>query len=524
MSYLIVKYQDQVVPKDYLTRVLAKLEKAKTAFSFAVTDKNETGGRRITVLAEDMNSSIEELMDIQQTYKQYPAIFLFEEKPAGLLEEDRQPFVMVTDHDDQPVAVAFVVGQYDNVAKKGSAHNPQAIVAKDKLKTKLEAVYDAVDNKIDDFADELRSKLLTRELENLGTEVCISVMAASEPPHIQGFVKAMGNAKEFEFGFVSDHLGFGVEAQVEKPAEPAKKMSLQERLGLVKKSPVSEPAAPAAEPANQPPAQPPPDAGVRDDDYEMVQCPTGLSNKQAKDWYKREVGFKPDVKAGYNLCKVRPMVPKKKVKALAEIKKVAESGPSEAVLAARAHKDTTPHHIPATLKAAEKEAVRETKDAPVPVRDPNGIPENEKVAITKGFLKLPTVVALFDEVGETIMPPSIAKEMEVNRPSVNQQIGLDGGFERWHNIPEQQLMAFAAMSKRAIVQLLGEYRFNFLKLHEAHKNLMQQKGTASPTPQSEPGKITAPATPAAAPAAPSPDAASSKTSTSFGMPARRKRA
>lgn len=519
----VVKYHGQVVPKDYMTKVYAT---APAYFGCAVADKDEKGNQYISTIRDEKVPPIEEVLDLMNAYKDHQMVMCFGDKPT--LQEDWQPLDLISDKLDKNVCVGFISGEFPGFVKKGSSHEPAFHAMVEGVRPKLLEVYDSLSAELSDFSDELGSKVLERKLNDLSTSTAaIIVLTAAE--RSQGFIKGMSNAHEEPWGFTTDNLEKKAEPVKETPAaEPKKPASLLDRVKQGAAS-IGVPVMPRwnkpdkASPA--PVTDPSQDRGTlatdhgtgvgagdavvhktsapnavvqADGEFDMLAPPADCkSNRDCRDWYIRNCGHVPEVKG--SLRKERPKVPVPRLRKLGASDAVSRTVIEQAT-------DTGVKELPA--KAAE--VTRQTRDEPkhipqVPGPTPDAsadlvspdLTQSELNALSKGLLKMPTIVKYLDQVGEEMPSPEIASEMETNRKSLNAQIGLDGGFERWHNMPRKWLMNLAGISRKGAVLLLEEYRYNFLKLNAAHNELLKKTGTQASQPVAT---ATGPQKPAVAPA------------------------
>lgn len=521
MGLLIVNYQGQVTPKTYLEKVF---ESAPAYFGLAVADKDEKGNPIISVMREETVPVIDEIIAMQEAYKENLLVMIFADKPV--LQEDYQPFDLIEDKDGKIVVASFATGKYPGFVKTGSTHTEafHATMEGKGVRENLLAVYDSLGADLDDFSDELKSKVLTNKLNALTTEGAIIVLTAAE--RVQGFLVGQPNNKEYDWGWISDTL----EAA---PVEEAKPQTLVERM----KKAVTGGATPVI--TTGPAVETGPKRGTLATDHGAGLVPTTplaehfgaeetemrappahiTSNRKLEKWYMETGGFIPVVKT--SIRKERPSIPVKKL--------VRLGNQGNAVAKAAIEKVVEQQPAPAALPASPETPVRRTRDEPIHVPQiPKAQPgmsgddlvspdlsQTELNGLSKGILKMPSILKYLDMAQEEIPSPEIVKEMESNRRSLNDQIGLDGGFERWHNMPRKWLMNVAGASRKGVVLLLEEYRFNFLKLLQAHASVLAEnaelrkkaglapspivpasKPAASKSDNTPPAKETATATPA----------------------------
>lgn len=504
MDKFAVKYAGGIIPRSYVEKIIASIE-GPAYFGLATVDQDDKGPK-LTVLREPaMQSTVDEIMEMQELWKDKPLIMILGERPGQ--DEDVQPFVCLSDHDDRLVVVAFATGEYNSYVQKGSSHTPVFHAITQGARPKLLEIYDAVGGKLEHFDNELKSILLNNKMEALGSKVALAVFSATG--HIQGFEKEVPEAAEQDWGYGSDMLGFGQPAKKEEPAAPEPKLTLAQKLAatagsmMPKVGKAKQASAPVSEPAGAGDAvvHKHPESGKKEPDYEMLSPPANLTtNRELANWYRQTVGYVPPVQT--SLRKERPKVPSKnsKIKSFTDLGKVVE----------KVQKANEPAPtLPATPPPAA-DPRRETKDTPLPAtNEPNdpASPElttSELTALLKGFMKMPSVVKILDYTGDEIIAPEVAAEMGGSRKTLNQLLELDGGIERWKNMRRSTLYNLAGISRKALVLLFEEYRFAYWNLDAAYRQLAakhnEKVASTTPTPASTKQVDNAPVT-AAAPAA-----------------------
>lgn len=486
MTLQLTKFADQVIPKDFLAKGVKSFPEGTPVFcTFAIADKDKDGKEQLTIM-RSQPFVIDEFMEMQTAYKSPEMVVQLYQPRSGELEEDQQPFALLTDREDKLVVIGFVAGEYPTFTKKESTHSPEFFAAIEGIRPSLLEIYDACSGDLEDFSEELKGKVLERKFQNLGTTVSVVVMVANG--RIQGFIKNGGVAKEFPWGFASN--GF----EEAKPTAVENKGSMLDRLkgaagGVVAKVTGTEQKPPADKPVEEAPVTTPkPDKIGTGDEFDMVSPPSHIdSNKGLKNWYKRNVGYVPDDH------KQRPAVPIKK-----SIKDLKHIPSREAIEAKRADKDTATHHI----SKVEEPPKRATPDTPVETapkpdnKTGDGlwrIPEDEVKRLQTSFMKMPSVVATLDAADEDVMPPEIVADADAAVKSFNEQLGIDGGLERTKNWRRTLLMTLCMQSRAAAVRLLEEWRFKAMILQAENAGLLAELGrTRTPASPTKPAAVASP--------------------------------
>lgn len=483
---LVSKYEGHVVPKTYLTQVKAAL-KGDVFVSFCALDKGEDKQPKFTIMRNEP-LDLDPFMDVQEIFKSNPMVMLFHTyKPP--LEEDQQPFELLSDKDDKDVCVGFAVGDYPTYVKKDSSHTPAFHAMVEGVRPKLLETYDICGGDVGDFADEISGKVFTRKIEDIGTNTKIVLMLTSSK--VNGYIKDDGTAGKTVWGFTTNMLS-PPEAAKEEPQQVGKTMveRLANAMGRPAKTNKDAKAgsAPVTAPAVAPEKVHPP-SGTKEEG-EWLTCPAHISgNKNRRNWWRNKIGYKPDG------CEAKDFkfFFKKQPDPMA-------TSSNKAIEAARAAVgDAAPQTIP---KPDEK---RTTPDQPievptrptVPAVEPTRLipPENLK-NLKMAFLKLPTVIKLLDDANEEILDPAVSLENDI--PGLMEQLGLDGDITRTKNWSRQILEIMTQMGgPKAIIRGFEEWRSFGLTAAEERDALLEQFGPTT-IPKPEKPAVSATPTPPAA--------------------------
>lgn len=240
--------------------------------------------------------TVESIQKVQEHFKDSVVIFCFGENAKTQLEEDRLPFLCQLGKDKADEAAVFLTGSFEGYAVKGSSHIPEYHAFDDYISKKLQKVYKGAGSDIEEFLKELNDPVIQQEISHSWTNRGFISILASNGKQSTVFNKGNVFAREYPWGVVSDGLGYE-EKPVTTPApEPAKELSLLEKLKL--KSSGKEPAA------SVPPVAPPKsdtskaaiEAAVSTEHEEVSLPPEAKSwvNKQKRSWWIAEIGYAPN--------------------------------------------------------------------------------------------------------------------------------------------------------------------------------------------------------------------------------------
>ena len=451
MGVIVVKNHGLLVPAKAVETLLSV--KSNT-FGVSVVTKDEKGFLNLTAIQDGNPADAKTLGEIQQEYKDAPVIFMTDTLNKGYLQEDLQPFQLISNKDDEPELVVFMAGEYNDFAKKDSTHTGAFFAAHEYLRPKMLKLYDLHGADISKVMLDMDDPSFKMEMERLGTTDTSVVFMASS-----GKIKAFSrneNKRSFDWGWMSNHLGYvevAKKEEVKTKVEEPKKLSLLDKL-KGKKAPdepkAEEPAPKVEEPVKEPEKVAEPkkaDVPNPDDQFENIPVPQSFTNKQLRGWFHSTLGMVPP-----NYKKLKTVAVKKKssVKSFAELKSTTANPPVKQ------------EDKPTTVTPVKEDPKRETKDTPVPVHnEPLPMIPAADLKKVELVLKSPKVVKLLDSVSEEIVPLSMFAALEKDTPTFNEQVALDGGLERTFNWDWELLTQLPAT---ALARLVLEYRYAYGKM------------------------------------------------------------
>lgn len=242
----IERFKGKRVPTSYLDHLFSKIKVRNLGiitFEKGKIIRNVINGACTTDLFNQAQDFLAER----------PAMFICGEYADGVLEGDLQPITLVEDGDtNAPKATAYAIltGDYPGYNKNDS-HTAEHHVVLDYLFPKIDELNNLVDADFNKLMKALEGKSVTDDLVNLiyGEG---SISMAFEPGKF--ISKSKGNARMYEWGWASDHLGWGTAA--DPPAPVAAPTGLEGLAALAAKPGQTVVHAPIMT-DNKPPVEPP---------------------------------------------------------------------------------------------------------------------------------------------------------------------------------------------------------------------------------------------------------------------------
>lgn len=300
-TLILIKKKDHVIPEAYLSKVLAEYP---TAIGAASVDSGA-----VWVSKGKGPVDLDAFKKIVEDMKDRRVIFSFTKNNSEIQPDDMQPFSILRrpdakDTDDgmsEHSLVAFVNGSFPNFEKTGSTTPPEAFMAREHITDLFMEWCEKNDDDLDKVFENLKTpNAHTKMLIAAVGDVQMTIVGAND----KVFSFERGNPLiSFDWGTVNDALGYADKPPVvQAPVKPAR-VGLFQR-GTPKQTAAEKPPAPIAAP---PTATKVPDAaglpaGVTVDASGVywARCPMkNPTRQQARDWYEKHAGFKPD---GYKDC------------------------------------------------------------------------------------------------------------------------------------------------------------------------------------------------------------------------------
>lgn len=414
---IISKAAGQLIPDDYLGRVLAEY---KSGFGYAIFDtvgKNDEGipydEKRI--FCESMAGSIDltTFNELQTNAKDASALFFFANNgPADgtWSEADIQPFVY--EADGKVIVAGFIEGDfsgYDTV--KGSTEH--RVLWDSHVVPILTKAFKYAGGNIDNFVEDISDSTTEKTLLNTAGHRGVFALLCANGEVVSFAQNDLGG--EFEWGAVSNTLGYSDAPAEPEPVkvpepEPEKKPSVLKRFSaIVKTSAPSEPAPSKAEPEKLPDGvhkvTPKTDPVIVNTSVPVVKTltalpkkipvPPGLHGKKRKQWFRSALGLnsRDALPVGWETMKEVTFTPK--TMKLGDLK--AENVTTPAAT------PTTPVTPPVT-KPEEKR--------------PMVLPESTRHKVNEHILKF------LDNKSNVIPSPQEIVNIELRHKSFTEQLGL----------------------------------------------------------------------------------------------------
>jgi hypothetical protein len=289
---IVRRNPEQFIPDAFLEHIL---KTHNSAWSAAVIDgeeglKTSSGGK------DDM--SVAHFKEIMESFPKRGITFYFCASEGAINEDDLFPQTLMFDDADNPTLSVFVDANVPGLAKKGSSLTPETHFVDDWLRPKLSEIVEA--NKLSDDdgnvdIPKLMIQLSKGDFKKEALAQCVgrgAITLISDKGTVSFSTGDTG--KEFPWGWVSNHLGFGVAKEKEKE-QPKKKDMFAKRSTVREAAPVagtgpqpviakaSVPAAPKGEVALKPL-------------YSIKKDRPGpnISRKDKKQhWYPNRIGYLP---------------------------------------------------------------------------------------------------------------------------------------------------------------------------------------------------------------------------------------
>lgn len=283
---IVRRNPDQFIPDNVFEHIF---KTHNSAWSAAIIDgdeglKTSSGGK------EDMNAA--HFKEIMETFPKRGITFYFAASDGAINEDDLFPQTLMFDDADNPTLSVFVDANVPGLAKKDSALSPETHFVDDWLRPKLSEIVEK--NKLVEGDDvdipKLMAVLSSKSFKEEALKQCVGRGAITLMSDKSTISFSTGDtAKEFPWGWMSNHLGFGVEDK------PKKDM-------FAKKPKASVPASPAGT-GDQPPVivnqkkeEPPKGEVALKPVYSIKKDRPGpnVSRKDKKQhWYPNRIGYLP---------------------------------------------------------------------------------------------------------------------------------------------------------------------------------------------------------------------------------------
>jgi hypothetical protein len=387
---------------------------------------------------EPKKPTVEGVNSILEKFKDTTVVFCFGENSKTLLEEDRLPFLVTLDKAKGDEVAVFLTGDFQGYEVKGSSHTSEYHCFQDFLEKKLPKIYRGAGSDITEFLKELNDPITQQDLSNSWTNRGFISILASNGEVMTIFNKGNVFVRTYEFGTVSDGLGYEEKAAA-APKPEEKKLSMLEKMMLKKEGKPIPSEATASVPAVPAPKQDTSSAAISaaisDDQFEEVSLPAEAkdwTNKKKIQWWVSEVGYKPN---GYKDMKLKVKRTKGTKKGiLADL--ADANGDLPAIVHDAATASTEERVVPAASMKVDPKTLPEKKEAPenaknispqhvlvdnLPILSPK-----QKLNLRKEFLADAEIVKILGDDMQTLaIDPKRLKELEDNYQPFWDGLGKD---------------------------------------------------------------------------------------------------
>ena len=462
---IILRRRNKELPEPYLDRVL---EHNKSAVGAAFADRGEL------LLSSVANTTVDKIkktaLETDKAFRDYPLLFSFFNHTSALLDEDKQPHVLLRNDKNDPIVAAFLEGDFSNMEQADSSHSDEYEAVQELIIPKFEKMFKEAGGKVDQFMGMLQDKLVKREMQTLFNKGSITIIACTG--EIVTFAKGSDN-KEFPWGWTTNSYGYE-RPTAEELKKPEPKSAAQSKLDKIKaaladvededededtEEDEAAQGAVAADVAAKSEAAPK-TSKISDSDYEIVMLAppaSETSNNRIKKWYRKHYGSTP------NNWSDKPAVPVRRLRAKGEAPKppveVAGKTDTRIPVEATKPKDTSVQHIPSAAADAKSEQVT---DEVLPV-----IPPREKKWVNDTFL-----AEAIDDKSQEIVDPKEYQAFEEKYPTFAQAFNLDN-LHKTFGISFENLLRLVKEAPVAAAVLLFNYRTGYMQ-YQADKAKQQK--------------------------------------------------
>lgn len=252
-------------------------------------------------------------------FQKQNSVFYLGKYPAtkGELKGDMiQPFVLLSDKDDNPMLVCFLAGDFSQFREDKSEYPDEFFAVKKRLGEKVRQFGDMLGGDIKRVIGELSRPVAREEIGGLIGEQGGKILLLSNTGDLVSYTKdKTGTNREFPWGRVTDSFGFGKTPDnvkksetpppagiVQKTLSKLEQFRLNKKLGLPGATQTPSPAV--TEPATATPAEGDVAAPINNttpslpkQELVMIAAPIKWSKNQKRDFYNKHFGMCPE---GYN--------------------------------------------------------------------------------------------------------------------------------------------------------------------------------------------------------------------------------
>jgi hypothetical protein len=371
-------------------------------------------------------------------------LWLAKAPSEGFLDDDLQPFLMLSTDDNQPAVVLMAEGKFEAYEQPGGTHSAEFYAVNDYIAEKLKEIWNSpfVEKDVDKFMAEIGKGIRQKELAmTLGGRGAICLVAAN------GDVRRIGRTLEQEtsWGWLSSEaIVLSDKAPAPKSGAEIKQQRLQLKAGAPPTPQDSKPAV-SSPPPKEATVAPSTDTAIitvidgrtAKEGYCWIRPPEAgwreMSRKNKANWYKsRAKGYCPDNfeerpaievmikdRSKETLKSFEEMKDKIVDKPIADTKSIQQKGKVVAQNGATTVVDTKKKDVDTHIVG------KETDNTKVPVAYNPIIADEVKEVISDVFMKDPAVVKALDNNSADIPHPDVTAGSEAKYPTFFQIAKVD---------------------------------------------------------------------------------------------------
>jgi hypothetical protein len=357
---------------------------------------------------------------VEQQYPESDAVYFFGDEPVNGDTNRLQPYVLLFGQDNKtPLLIAFLDGDFSGISPEGSKMDKIHRMVEKFLIPKISQLHRLAGGSLDKVLEELKTDLEQTTLLATCKEGSIITLMTWDGK-ITSFTKGEGNTRAYDWGWVSDHFGYG-----EKVPEPEpKKSGLAAIFGGGSTKPSAIPPQPTK--GKEEPVIEAGDKPMTAKEAESVKAhtiPPHLKGKDKKNHIRAKMGFVPEGWEGIKVLLI-PEQPAKGFEKLRELQSSAAAIPPQ---------PASPDQLPVETDTATKHI------EPAPVPEVAAIVSAEEKKKFEVYVK-----SVQDSKAKKIPSPDEITKSEFRLPSF---VEVSPGIENLSEMYNLELSAYMVLAK-----------------------------------------------------------------------------
>lgn len=459
IGLIVEQAAGKLVPEAFLTRTLA-------AFTNNFGCSTMLDGKMALNRFNRVTPSITDLQELQTNAGDNKLVLFFGNADTEPVENDVSPYPVLRHADGEAALLAFVEGSFPGFEKPNSAMSPEFHFFEDYLVPKFTSIFNANERDVDTFMSEIKKPIYGMDVTGqIGSRGSV-LLFASNGASIRW--SKGSTAKNFEWGWVSDTLGYEEKAY----PEPEKEPEVSKNQFLLKPKPAAQtptttkvgettvihkpkPAASVPEVKTETAVTPPATA------EKFLQKPygwDGWDKKTKQNWLVKWTAT-GQVFSGYKNQW------NSKVKARPEYDHTAflakESDKDESTSTVEVHEPETPA---VETPAAEPAKVPIIKPQPAPATQVRIVTPEERTKIDKALAE-PHLKSIIDKNNTLIKDPAALVGKTITMPTFHDQVGKT--LDEVANWPIEAYETVARETPAAAALLMRDLRHAYLTIKNA---------------------------------------------------------